>query len=36
MLPAGKSGSIVVTKAGTFDYICKFHPNMKGKVIVTP
>ena len=36
MLPAGKSGSVVVTKAGTFDYICKFHPNMKGRVTVTP
>lgn len=36
MLPAGKSASIVVTKAGTFDYICKFHPNMKAKVIVQP
>jgi len=36
MLPAGKSGSAVMTKAGTFDYICKFHPNMKAKVIVTP
>jgi plastocyanin len=36
MLPAGKSGSTIVTKAGTFDYICKFHPNMKGKVTVTP
>jgi plastocyanin len=36
MLPAGKSGSVVVTKAGTFDYFCKFHPNMKGKVTVTP
>jgi plastocyanin len=36
MLPPGKSGSTVVKKAGTFDYICKFHPNMKGKIIVTP
>ena len=36
LLPPGKTGSTVVTKAGTFDYFCKFHPNMKGKVIVTP
>lgn len=36
MLPPGKSGSTVVTKAGTFDYFCKFHPNMKGRVTVTP
>ena len=36
MLPPGKTGSTVVTKVGTFDYFCKFHPNMKGKVTVTP
>ncbi len=36
MLPPNKTGSIVVKKAGTFDYFCKFHPNMKGKMTVTP
>jgi plastocyanin len=36
LLPPGKSGSTVVTKAGVFDYFCKFHPNMKGRVTVTP
>jgi len=36
MLPAGKSASTVVTKAGTIAYFCKFHPNMKGTVTVTP
>jgi plastocyanin len=36
LLPPHKKGSIVVTKAGTFDYYCKFHPNMKGKLVVTP
>jgi plastocyanin len=36
MLPPKKSGSLKVTKAGTFDYFCKFHPNMKAKVTVTP
>lgn len=36
MLPPGKTGRTVVTKVGTFDYFCKFHPNMKGKVTVTP
>jgi plastocyanin len=34
MLPVKKSGSIVVDKAGTIDYICRFHPNMKGKITV--
>jgi plastocyanin len=36
LLPPNKKGSIVVNKAGTFDYFCKFHPNMKGKITVTP
>jgi plastocyanin len=36
MLPTKKKGSIVVKQAGTFDYFCKFHPNMKGKITVTP
>ncbi|HXD45519.1 MAG TPA: cupredoxin family copper-binding protein [Pseudolabrys sp.] len=34
MLPPKKSASLKVTKAGTFDYFCKFHPNMRGKVTV--
>ena len=36
LLPPKKNGSMVVTKAGTFDYFCKLHPNMKAKLTVTP
>ncbi len=36
MLPVRKAGSIVVDMAGTIDYICRFHPNMKGRIIVAP
>jgi plastocyanin len=36
LLPPKKTGSLIVKKTGTFDYFCKFHPNMKGKVVVTP
>jgi plastocyanin len=36
MLPAGKSGSLVVNKAGTFPYFCRFHPNMKATLTVAP
>ena len=36
VLPPHKKGSIVVSKAGTFDYYCKYHPNMKGTLTVTP
>ena len=36
MLPVKKSGSMVMDKAGTIDYFCRFHPNMKGQITVTP
>ena len=36
LLPPNKKSSIVLNKAGTFDYFCQFHPNMKGKITVTP
>ncbi len=35
-LPVKKSSSIVVDKAGTLDYYCRFHPNMKGRITVAP
>ncbi|HZP75393.1 MAG TPA: cupredoxin family copper-binding protein [Pseudolabrys sp.] len=36
MLGAGKSGQVVLKKAGDVDYYCKFHPNMKGSIKVSP
>ncbi len=30
----GESGSVVFNTAGTYDYKCSIHPNMKGKIIV--
>jgi plastocyanin len=33
ILPNTKK-SVVLKAAGTFDYYCKFHPNMTGQVIV--
>ncbi|MGE0241399.1 MAG: cupredoxin family copper-binding protein [Parvibaculaceae bacterium] len=35
MLPPKKSGSVVVETAGTIDYYCRFHPNMKGRIAVS-
>ncbi|WP_114948930.1 cupredoxin domain-containing protein [Microvirga calopogonii] len=32
----GKNGRMVMKAAGTFDYICRYHPNMTGEVIVEP
>ena len=36
MLPLKKSGSVVIKKAGAIDYYCRFHPNMKGRITVSP
>lgn len=30
-----KSGSVTFSKPGTFQYLCQFHPTMKGTVTVT-
>ncbi|WP_430649053.1 cupredoxin domain-containing protein [Bradyrhizobium niftali] len=35
-LPAKKSGTTVVKKAGTVEYYCRFHPNMKARLKVVP
>ncbi|MGH6682503.1 MAG: cupredoxin domain-containing protein [Pseudolabrys sp.] len=36
MIGPKKTAQLVLKKAGTFDYICRFHPNMKGRITVTP
>lgn len=33
-LNKGGTGGIEFTQTGTFDYVCKFHPNMKGRITV--
>jgi plastocyanin len=33
-LPAAKSGRTVVSMAGAIDFYCKFHPGMKGRMVV--
>src|SRR3954454_23554139 len=35
-LPAKKNGSTVLQKAGTVEYYCRFHPNMKATLTVAP
>jgi plastocyanin len=34
MLPLGKSAAMQMMTAGTIDYYCRFHPNMKARFIV--
>lgn len=36
VIPSGKSGSIMVKGGGPFDYDCRYHPNMKGRIEVGP
>jgi plastocyanin len=36
MLQPKKSATFVLKKAGTIDYYCRFHPNMKARLIVAP
>ncbi len=36
MIPAKQSASLVMKKPGSFDYYCRFHPNMKGRIAVAP
>jgi plastocyanin len=31
-----KTGKLTLTKAGAIDYFCKYHPNMKGRLVVGP
>ena len=36
MMPPKKTVTSVVTKAGTIEYYCRFHPNMKAVVTIAP
>jgi plastocyanin len=36
MIPPKKTASRVMTAKVTVDYFCRFHPNMKGRITVTP
>ena len=36
MIPPNKMASFVLQKAGTVDYYCRFHPNMKATLKVEP
>ena len=35
-LPPKKSATLVLKKPGTIEYYCRFHPNMKATLTVTP
>src|SRR5690349_9358029 len=33
-LPPKETRTLVLTKAGAFDYFCEYHPNMTGKLAI--
>ena len=35
-LKPGAHVALPLKKAGTFDFICRYHPNMKGRLVVNP
>ena len=35
-IPANKTVTQVLKKAGDIDYYCRFHPNMKGHLTIAP
>jgi len=36
LIPSGKTFSYTFTQAGTFSYVCSYHPGMTGTIIVVP
>ena len=36
VVPKGKKVSVVLKKAGTVDYYCRYHPNMTGRMVIAP
>src|SRR6267142_280389 len=36
MMPSKKTVTSVLNKAGTIEYYCRFHPNMKATLVVAP
>jgi plastocyanin len=33
-LPAGKAGKTVLTKSGSIPFVCRYHPGMRGVLLV--
>lgn len=34
VIPTGKTVRVTMKKPGAFDYFCRFHPNMKARIVV--
>lgn len=36
MIAPNKTGRVTLKEAGEIDYYCRFHPNMRGRIVVAP
>ncbi|MDQ6438211.1 cupredoxin domain-containing protein [Mesorhizobium sp. LHD-90] len=36
MIPPGKKATRIVQASDSVEYYCRFHPNMKGRIVVSP
>ena len=36
IIPSKKTVKVVIKKAGTIEYYCRYHPNMTGQIVVAP
>jgi len=36
MIAANATASLLLKKPGTFEYYCRFHPNMSARIVVMP
>jgi len=35
-IPVGATRQLLLDHAGSLEYFCRFHPNMKGRIVVEP
>lgn len=36
VIAPAKTARLTLTKAGTVDYFCQYHPNMKARIVIAP
>ena len=36
VIAPNKTEKLVLQKTGSVDYYCKYHPNMKGRIVIAP
>ena len=36
MIPPNKAARVLLKRPGQIEYYCRFHPNMRGRITITP